>query len=251
VGAAVSGIAKVASERFAHGTRARYVSGRCRCDDCRRANREYARGRSRSEPNGLVDAEPARAHLLELSANGIGRRAVAAACDVALSVLQDVRTGRKPRIRAETSRRILAVDAGAMADHGIVSARDTRKALAELRHAGLTKREIAERLGSRAATPSLQLTRPRVTAINALKVRRLVTEVRAELRLEAEVGCPDCGRSHSNEARRAVILARPNLSRLELRQRFPCWYGGAAGDQRLTRDLRQVRAPDLTTPRPS
>jgi hypothetical protein len=238
----VSGITEVASERFAHGTRARYVAGKCRCDECRKANREYARSRLKAPFNGLVDAAPARAHLLKLSAQGVGRRAVAAACDVALSVLVDVRTGRKPRIRAETSRRILAVDAGAMADHALVPARETRKAITELRRAGLTKREIAERLGSTAATPSLQLTRQKVTAVNALKVRRLVTEVRAELRLEAEVGCPDCGRSHSNEARRAVILARPNLSRLELRQRFPCWYGGAAGDQRLTRDLRQVRA---------
>lgn len=26
-----------------HGTRSRYVNGRCRCEDCRRANREYIR----------------------------------------------------------------------------------------------------------------------------------------------------------------------------------------------------------------
>lgn len=237
----MSGIAEVSPESFEHGTRARYVAGKCRCDECRTANREYARTRAHAEPNGLVDAGPARAHLLELSAQGVGRRAVAAACDVALSVLQDVRTGRKLRIRAETSRRIMGVDAGAMADHALVPARETRKAVTELRHAGLTKREIAERLGSTASTPSLQLTRPKVTAVNALKVRRLVAEVRAEMQLEAEVGCPDCGRSHSTEARHAAILARPDVSRFELRQRFPCWYGGASGDQRLTRDLRQVR----------
>jgi len=237
----VSGIAEVSPESFEHGTRARYVAGKCRCDECRRANREYARSRARGEPNGLVDAGPARAHLLELSAQGVGRRAVAAACDVALTVLQDVRTGRKLRIRAESSRRILAVDAGAMADHALVPARETRKAITELRHAGLTKREIAQRLGSMASTPSLQLTRRKVTAVNALKVRRLVTEVRAELRLEAEVGCPDCGQSHSTETREAAIRARPDVSRFELSQRFPCWYGGDSGQRRLTRDLQQVR----------
>jgi len=31
--------------KYAHGTRSRYVHDRCRCDDCRRANREYAQRR--------------------------------------------------------------------------------------------------------------------------------------------------------------------------------------------------------------
>jgi hypothetical protein len=235
----MSGIAEVSPDRFQHGTRARYVAGKCRCDECRTANREYARSRLKAEPNGLVDAGPARGHLLELSAQGVGRRAVAAACDVALSVVADVRTGRKTRIRAETARRILGVDAGARADHSLVSARETRKLITELRHAGLTKQEIAQRLGSMALTPSLQLTRPKVTAVNALKVRRLANEVRVEVQLEAEVGCPDCGQSHSAEARLAAIRDRPNVSRFELSQRFPCWYRN--NGKRLSRDLQRVR----------
>ena len=31
----------------AHGTRSRYVRQKCRCEDCRAANREYARARAR------------------------------------------------------------------------------------------------------------------------------------------------------------------------------------------------------------
>ncbi len=39
------------ADRYAHGTRARYVSG-CRCDDCRRANRLYERARYAARAGG-------------------------------------------------------------------------------------------------------------------------------------------------------------------------------------------------------
>lgn len=166
---------------FAHGTRARYVGGGCRCEPCRKANREYAAARARARAQGdtgeLIDAAPVRAHLAALAEQGVGRRAVAAACDVALSTLRSVGQGRKLRVRASTARRILAVDAGAIADGGLVPAGPTRQALRELLRLGLTKTEVARRMGSSAKVPSLQLVARHVTAKNALRVQRLLAEV--------------------------------------------------------------------------
>lgn len=38
----MSGIALINPERFRHGTRARYVAGKCRCEPCTTANEEHA-----------------------------------------------------------------------------------------------------------------------------------------------------------------------------------------------------------------
>jgi hypothetical protein len=128
--------------------------------------------------NGLVDAGPARAHLLALSEQQVGKRAVAAACDVALSVLDLIRRGTRTKIRAKTERRILAVDAGARSDGARVPAKPTRKLLRQLqREEDMTKGAIALRLGSK--VPALQVGKTRwVTARTAAKVERLA---RAEL----------------------------------------------------------------------
>lgn len=232
---------------FPHGSRARYVGERCRCDDCRRANREYAAARARARAEGdtgeLVDAGPARAHLEALAAQGVGRRAVAAACDVALSVLLDVRRGRKLRVRASTARRILAVDAGAISDGGRVPAGATRTALRELLRAGLTKTEIARRLGSAAKVPSLQLVARHVTAKNALKVQKLLVEVRAELAIEQAIGsvCPDCCDSHAPERRQEWLRSHPDVDPVDAVDARPCWWGGASGYSMLLRDRAALR----------
>lgn len=123
--------------------------------------------------NGLVDAAPAREHLLALSAQGVGRRSVEAACDVASSLLEEVARGKKTRIRKKTAERILAVDAGAVADHGLVNAKETWGLIKQLVELGCTRQEIARRLGSTAVTPALQLRRRKVLAVTQARVRRL------------------------------------------------------------------------------
>lgn len=94
-----------------HGTRLRYIGG-CKCFQCRRANSDYERDRKAArlagDWNGFVPADRARAHLMSLSRSGVGKRAVQAASDVCMTVLQDIRTGKKAQIRARTERRILA-----------------------------------------------------------------------------------------------------------------------------------------------
>lgn len=160
-----------------HGDRLRYIAG-CRCHECRAANARYESARQRARRsgdwNGIVPADRARSHLVKLSKAGIGRRAVAAASDVALTVLLDVRTGRKRRIRARTERLILAVGKPQMSDHAVVDARRTHRLIAELLTEGYTMAFLAARLGYR--HPALQFGE-RITVRNAARVERLHREL--------------------------------------------------------------------------
>ena len=157
-----------------HGTRLRYLAG-CKCFHCRRANSDYERERQKAREagdwNGLVDADAARAHLRKLARQGVGRRMVHAVSDVALSVLQDVRSGRKRRIRALTERRILAVTQACRGDAVHVPAGPTWERIEWLLSEGFTKARIARELGMK--RPALQLNRHRVTVRNAAQVEAL------------------------------------------------------------------------------
>lgn len=164
------------------GTRAKYMGARCRCMLCRAANSRYetarAAARKRGEGNGLVSAAVARAHLFALSRQGVGRRAVGAACDVGDTTLQQIRSGKKTQIRKDTERRILAVDAAAVSAGAVVSAKPTQKLINELLDEGFSKAELARRLGY--TSPALQLNRRRVTVANAARVERFYRTVMAE-----------------------------------------------------------------------
>lgn len=161
------------AEAKPHGDRLRYLGG-CRCAACRRANTDYENARRTARKagdwNGVVDAAPARAHLLKLGRLGIGRRAVAAATDIADTVLQEIRSGKKPRIRARTERKILAVTKTCASDGALVSARRTWRLIGELLDEGYTKQRIARELGSKAKVPALQVSRDMVLLRTAHKV---------------------------------------------------------------------------------
>lgn len=121
--------------------------------------------------NGLVDAAPLREHLLNLSAAGVGYKAVADAATVSRTVLQDVMMGRKTRVRAQTARKALAVDRGAMADHGLVDAATTWELLERLIEQGYSRARLAHELGH--VRGALQIGRERCLARTALAVSRL------------------------------------------------------------------------------
>lgn len=48
-----------AEAKYEHGTRARYVLAKCRCDDCRKANTEYQKSRDRRAKEASIGVAPA------------------------------------------------------------------------------------------------------------------------------------------------------------------------------------------------
>jgi len=301
-------------ESYPHGTRARYVGMKCRCDACRAANTQYARDRAKQAKQraledatggiaapaaqiwtapdgskrmriyhrackgihgqpcphgshlrkdstgdicgqcrialayrGLVSSDRARAHLRKLARAGVGKIAVRDACDVPASMLHEIRRGRYPRIRVETERRILAVDRQAAADHAIVDGRRTHRAIAQMQGLGLTKTEIAQRLGYQ--RPAIQI-KPRVIVRTEARVLRLLAEVRAEAIAcdRAPEICPECGLSHARTDRMRVIARMLPVSFAEVHAAWPCLYEDTnTGYVRFLRDRRAIKSENRGT----
>lgn len=161
-----------------HGNRAKYSHG-CRCQPCRTANTEYEKlrnyKRQTGDWNGLVSARRARFHLRKLSDAGVGRRSVRDCARVSETVLQAIRTGRKTKIRARTSRSILAITPEHALPGARIDATETKKRIAWLLQEGFTRSEIARRMGMR--TPKLQTAKAAtITAENADRVERVWRE---------------------------------------------------------------------------
>ena len=202
------------------------------------------RCRMKLDWNGLVGATKARNHLRELSQQGVGYKSVADAAGISESVMDKIRSGKRKRIRAKTAKKILEVDAGAVADHGLVDAKETQQLLKEMLKAGYTRTDLAERLGSEAKTPALQLKKDKVTAKNAQKVRKLYKEIMRELDWEkrGKYLCTDCGRSHKKKDRIEFLKKNLPRSSAQLKGLWPCAYDGVAGDRALYRDLDDLYA---------
>lgn len=131
--------------------------------------------RLRLVDNSTVDASRARHHLRMLSKHGIGRRAVQEATDISETVLHEVKTGRKKTIRRRTQDLILAVDETCVSDGALVDAKDVWRMIHRLVTIhGYTKSAIARRIGQRG--PGLQLGKRRVTARNALAIRKMLAD---------------------------------------------------------------------------
>ncbi len=162
------------AENKPHGTRLRYKAG-CRCLACRAANARYetvrARARASGNWNGLVPAEAARKHILRLSKQGVGRRAIAAASDIAEKVIARIRSGAQSNVRRSTEARILAVTNQAPSDGALIRADATWRQIKTLLADGFTKAELARRLGYR--FPSLQIGKTRIRARTAARIDRL------------------------------------------------------------------------------
>lgn len=161
-------------ENKPHGSRERYKAG-CRCLLCRAANARYEAARASERAsgnwNGLVPADAARKHILKLSRQGIGRRAIAAASDIAEKVIARIRSGAQSNVRKSTEERILAVSNQAPSDGALIQAEHTWKQIRTLLADGFTKAELARRLGYR--FPSLQIGETKIRARTAARVDRL------------------------------------------------------------------------------
>jgi len=171
-----------------HGTRAAYVADRCRCEPCRAANSRDEHERRRAIAYGrwrpYVDAGPARAHLEQLRARGIGLNQIARLAGVAPSTLTRLaaRTSGNGAsttglIRAEPARRILAVpipvDANTHAPGSLVDATGSRRRLQALVAIGWTQADLARHLQRRPSNLRQTLHSQLVTAATAADVRDL------------------------------------------------------------------------------
>lgn len=157
-----------------HGDRLRYIAG-CRCDECRRANTAYEKARAIARKagdwNGIVPAKKARAHMLKLSKQGVGRRAVQAVTDISDTVLFDIRSGTKKNIRARTERLILAVTKDMASDHALIPSAPSLKLIDKLISKGYTKTQLAQLLEYE--NRALQFNFEQITVANAFQIRKL------------------------------------------------------------------------------
>lgn len=146
-----------------------YVKHRCRCEECRAARAAAERRRHRliaygRYDNGLVDAAPAREHLLQLRAFGMGYATIAKAAGVGTTVTRTLLYGRedyqngvqgprhgevKKRISRANAEAILAVkpDIENMAGGALIPARGVHRRLQALVARGWSQSKLAERIG--------------------------------------------------------------------------------------------------------
>ena len=157
-----------------HGTRMKYMAG-SKCLPCRAANSRYecerAKARLAGEWNGLVPAAPARRHLLRLSKHGVVRCAVAAACDVSLTIIASIRSGKRTQVRKRTQDRILGVTRMAVSDAALVPAHETCARSMPCWRKVSPKRSL--HAGSAFESPALQVGRVKILARMAARVDRL------------------------------------------------------------------------------
>lgn len=138
-----------------HGTRAKYVVEKCRCDECRRACSEYQRELNARIAPAYVLAQPAREHVEHLMSLGMGFKRVAEVAGVAPSAVAALLYGKKVgkkhrpptrRIRPETAAALLAVDFDPN-DGALVDATEMWRQVEEMVAAGIPRTRVAERAG--------------------------------------------------------------------------------------------------------
>ncbi|MEI4273910.1 hypothetical protein TEK04_19490 [Klenkia sp. LSe6-5] len=148
-----------------HGTRLAYALDRCRCLPCSAANSAYEGARARAKAYGRptttwVDAGPARVHVEQLQAAGLGWKRVAAVAGVHGSAVSRLIYGRKRengkqeppprRIKGDVARALLAVPIPApdqLLGGAKVDGTGTRRRLQALVAIGYPLSRLAGRLG--------------------------------------------------------------------------------------------------------
>lgn len=167
---------------------AKYKVEGCRCYTCAWTVSQYNIKRERGIAAGTwqprIDAEPARAHVLQLMAAGLGRRRIAALSGVSptsIEVLLHGKPGRVPsrRISHDTAARLLAVTGprATPADGANVDATGTRRRIQALACLGWTLTEQARRHGVTIGSYTQLLDRHVVLKSTADRIRALYDQL--------------------------------------------------------------------------
>ncbi|MFJ9448197.1 hypothetical protein ACIRRH_41235 [Kitasatospora sp. NPDC101235] len=160
----------------------RYVTDGCRCYTCGWARHQYQVRLNTLKANDqwqpYVDAAPARTHLQQLQAQGLGLRRIQELSGVDRASLQKILHGRS-KIRPATARAILRTRP-ALNDYApaaIIDATGTTRRLQALVAAGWPFAYLAARLGRTRGNFSSLLRRARVQAHTARAVCDLYVEL--------------------------------------------------------------------------
>jgi DNA-binding Xre family transcriptional regulator len=185
-----------------HGTRTAYVLDRCRCLRCAKANALSENERYRQKAYGrydkYVDAEPVRAHVRELSAQGMGHKRIARAAGISNATLTklvfgtyasmngpsrgrygkgDLVRGPSKRLLRTTADKLMAVELD-LADGVQVDATGTTRRVRALVALGWSQSKLANRLGIRRSNFHLARgDRAAVLAVTAKAVDELYDEL--------------------------------------------------------------------------
>jgi hypothetical protein len=163
-----------------HGTRSCYVQRGCRCEQCKAANRSYARKQylctwPETVAANWVDPTPAVDHLNYLMSNGMGLRRICQDSGLSRSSLMKLDT--RARISAQTQARILRVSLD-LADGAHVNATGTVRRLQALMAIGHSGAELATLMGW---TTQNMWTLVRSKTLVQVRTQRLVAEMYEEL----------------------------------------------------------------------
>lgn len=86
---------------YQHGTNAKYVFEKCRCEECKRANafrvKRLKLEKLKGGPNTRVDAEPVRKHVKRLQKQGMGWKRIAEEAGISKSIVMSLLYGRGER----------------------------------------------------------------------------------------------------------------------------------------------------------
>ena len=151
-----------------HGTLSRYVQGKCRCQSCRGVAARYNKRLRAARYQGrqrLVDAEPIRAHVAQLQAQGMSFRAITQAAGWA-SRNALVTALSRSRVRPDTADRILAVQLSSdTRPTRYTDATGARRRLQALACIGWPSRALADALGQKDHSLVLRIQSGKATSI--------------------------------------------------------------------------------------
>ena len=155
-----------------------YIQHRCRCDECCKQATDRAQNRNRllaygRWDTGRVDADPVRAHIELLRANGMGWKRIAEVAGVSKTVLSSVIYGRREpgrthpvkRVSRETAEAVLAVRVSfeTLRPGALIDPTGTRRRVEALQAVGYSMSWIAERIGQHPTNFTSVVKRDRVT----------------------------------------------------------------------------------------
>lgn len=131
--------------RQPHGTVARYAAG-CSCFECCEAHRKYMAFHKLEGPF-TTDGDEARAIIRRLRAAGHSRRAIAEGAGLGYRTLRLIESGESSNVRVDTLEALKAYRTAPHRSTAQIPARSTLRLIERMARSGMSRSEVAHRLG--------------------------------------------------------------------------------------------------------